>query len=64
MFPSLALCLLLPLARAQGPTPGPLDVTQPTPVCPSKCVCFRTTVRCMSVDLRDVPRVPANTTIL
>ncbi|CAH0386545.1 unnamed protein product [Bemisia tabaci] len=64
MFPSLALCLLLPLARAQGPAPGPLDVAQPTPACPSKCVCFRTTVRCMSVDLRDVPRVPANTTIL
>uniref|UniRef100_A0A2P2HZE6 Peroxidasin-like n=3 Tax=Hirondellea gigas TaxID=1518452 RepID=A0A2P2HZE6_9CRUS len=32
--------------------------------CPEKCLCFRTTVRCMFVQLNAIPRVPPETTIL
>lgn len=32
--------------------------------CPDKCLCFRTTVRCMFVQLATVPEVPPGTTIL
>ncbi|KFM72304.1 Peroxidasin, partial [Stegodyphus mimosarum] len=32
--------------------------------CPSRCLCFRTTVRCMFLKLEKVPEVPADTTIL
>ena len=32
--------------------------------CPSRCLCFRSTVRCMFLELDQVPAVPANTTIL
>ncbi|XP_059477617.1 peroxidasin isoform X1 [Neocloeon triangulifer] len=32
--------------------------------CPSNCLCFRTTVRCMYLHLTDVPQVPHNTTTL
>ncbi|XP_063223547.1 peroxidasin isoform X7 [Bacillus rossius redtenbacheri] len=32
--------------------------------CPAKCLCFRTTVRCMFLQLERVPQVPAQTTIL
>ncbi|XP_012818358.1 peroxidasin isoform X1 [Xenopus tropicalis] len=32
--------------------------------CPSRCLCFRTTVRCMHLMLESVPAVPPHTTIL
>ncbi|XP_052121607.1 peroxidasin [Frankliniella occidentalis] len=32
--------------------------------CPNRCVCFKTTVRCMFLQLDHVPRVPPDTTIL
>jgi peroxidase len=32
--------------------------------CPSRCLCFRSTVRCMFLELDQVPAVPPNTTIL
>ncbi|XP_072917938.1 peroxidasin homolog [Hemitrygon akajei] len=32
--------------------------------CPSRCLCFRTTVRCMHLMLENVPEVSAQTTIL
>ena len=32
--------------------------------CPSRCLCFRSTVRCMFLELDQVPSVPLNTTIL
>ncbi|XP_071965528.1 peroxidasin homolog isoform X2 [Antedon mediterranea] len=33
-------------------------------ICPSRCLCFRTTVRCMHLDLRLIPQVSSSTTIL
>lgn len=32
--------------------------------CPSRCLCFRTTVRCMFLQMEKVPEVPSTTTIL
>ena len=32
--------------------------------CPPKCLCFRTTVRCMFLGLKRIPLVPTKTTIL
>ncbi|KAJ9586073.1 hypothetical protein L9F63_020270, partial [Diploptera punctata] len=32
--------------------------------CPARCLCFRTTVRCMFLQLDSVPQVPSETTIL
>ncbi|MPC19659.1 Peroxidasin [Portunus trituberculatus] len=32
--------------------------------CPPKCLCFRTTVRCMFLGLKRIPHVPVRTTIL
>ncbi|MED6261125.1 hypothetical protein ATANTOWER_001129 [Ataeniobius toweri] len=32
--------------------------------CPSRCLCFRTTVRCMHLNLETVPAVSPQTTIL
>ncbi|KAM9296522.1 peroxidasin-like [Gastrophryne carolinensis] len=32
--------------------------------CPSRCLCFRSTVRCMHLMLDGIPEVPAHTTIL
>jgi hypothetical protein len=32
--------------------------------CPNKCLCFKTTVRCMFLHLDQVPQVPHNTTTL
>uniref|UniRef100_A0AAV2JD50 LRRNT domain-containing protein n=1 Tax=Knipowitschia caucasica TaxID=637954 RepID=A0AAV2JD50_KNICA len=32
--------------------------------CPSRCLCFRTTVRCMHLNLESVPAVSPQTTIL
>ncbi|XP_061699023.1 peroxidasin isoform X1 [Syngnathoides biaculeatus] len=47
-----AACLLL----ASGP--------QSVLCCPSRCLCFRTTVRCMHLNLETVPAVSPQTTIL
>lgn len=38
--------------------------TQATTECPQKCVCFMMHVRCMFQKLSQMPRVPANTTVL
>ncbi|CAL4114099.1 unnamed protein product, partial [Meganyctiphanes norvegica] len=46
---------------------GPANAQQqqaPQPRCPDKCLCFRTTVRCMFLQLDHIPRVPRETTIL
>lgn len=32
--------------------------------CPSRCLCFRTTVRCMFLQLDHIPSVPHDTTVL
>ncbi|ODM97861.1 Peroxidasin-like protein [Orchesella cincta] len=32
--------------------------------CPLRCLCFRTTVRCMFLHLEKVPDVPDDTTVL
>jgi len=40
------------------------EVAEDIPGCPPSCVCFRTTVRCMFLQLDAVPRVPEATTIL
>ncbi|XP_042186048.1 peroxidasin homolog isoform X2 [Oncorhynchus tshawytscha] len=37
---------------------------QPVISCPSRCLCFRTTVRCMHLNLETVPAVAPSTTIL
>ncbi|KAM9570917.1 peroxidasin-like isoform 1-T2 [Salvelinus alpinus] len=37
---------------------------QPVYSCPSRCLCFRTTVRCMHLNLETVPAVAPSTTIL
>lgn len=37
---------------------------QPILSCPSRCLCFRTTVRCMHLNLETVPAVSQQTTIL
>ncbi|KAJ8290607.1 hypothetical protein GJAV_G00015210 [Gymnothorax javanicus] len=37
---------------------------QPVLACPSRCLCFRTTVRCMHLMLETVPAVSSQTTIL
>ncbi|XP_028652751.2 peroxidasin isoform X1 [Erpetoichthys calabaricus] len=37
---------------------------QPVAPCPSRCLCFRTTVRCMHLMLENVPAVSPQTTIL
>uniref|UniRef100_A0A674DMC5 Peroxidasin n=1 Tax=Salmo trutta TaxID=8032 RepID=A0A674DMC5_SALTR len=43
-----------------------LVAVEPQPVisCPSRCLCFRTTVRCMHLNLETVPAVAPSTTIL
>ncbi|KAL3869555.1 hypothetical protein ACJMK2_042223 [Sinanodonta woodiana] len=45
------LCFTWSLIRAQS-------------VCPSRCLCFRSTVRCMFLQMDRVPKVPPETTIL
>uniref|UniRef100_A0A8C7KP07 Peroxidasin n=1 Tax=Oncorhynchus kisutch TaxID=8019 RepID=A0A8C7KP07_ONCKI len=52
-FTLLAVALIL---VASGP--------QPVYSCPSRCLCFRTTVRCMHLNLETVPAVAPSTTIL
>ncbi|XP_039287594.1 peroxidasin homolog [Nilaparvata lugens] len=32
--------------------------------CPPRCLCFKTTVRCMFLSMDKVPPIPAETTIL
>lgn len=32
--------------------------------CPSSCVCFRRTIRCMRLDLTEIPKIPQHTTLL
>ncbi|KAM8809372.1 peroxidasin homolog [Eudromia elegans] len=61
------LCLLLPLLLCGGRLVLPA-AAQPPPRgsvwCPSRCLCFRTTVRCMHLMLEGVPAVSPQTTIL
>ncbi|EEB18897.1 hypothetical protein Phum_PHUM538490 [Pediculus humanus corporis] len=42
---------------------GLLEFTQGEK-CPSKCICFKTTVRCMLVHIERVPQIPKDTTML
>lgn len=37
---------------------------QVTAQCPLRCLCFRTTVRCMFLHLEKVPDIPEDTTVL
>uniref|UniRef100_H2S2E8 Peroxidasin n=1 Tax=Takifugu rubripes TaxID=31033 RepID=H2S2E8_TAKRU len=55
-WPHLSAALLALLLL----TSGPLSVF----CCPSRCLCFRTTVRCMHLNLETVPAVSPLTTIL
>lgn len=41
-----------------------INVQAESSLCPHQCLCFRTTVRCMFLQLDHVPRVPQETTIL
>jgi len=43
---------------------GEDEAAEDVPGCPPSCVCFRTTVRCMFLQLDAVPDVPDSTTIL
>ncbi|XP_039204000.1 peroxidasin homolog isoform X1 [Crotalus tigris] len=52
------LLLLLPLASPQP------QLQRGSVWCPSRCLCFRTTVRCMHLMLESVPAVAPQTTIL
>ncbi|KAM9708996.1 peroxidasin homolog isoform 2-T2 [Menidia menidia] len=54
LAPGLVLLAAAVLALAVGPARG----------CPSRCLCFRTTVRCMHLNLETVPAVSPQTTIL
>lgn len=54
----LLLLLLLPLASPQP------QLQRGSVWCPSRCLCFRTTVRCMHLMLESVPAVAPQTTIL
>ncbi|XP_054834176.1 peroxidasin homolog isoform X1 [Eublepharis macularius] len=55
---------LLPLASPQQPPPPPSPPQRGSVWCPSRCLCFRTTVRCMHLMLESVPAVSPQTTIL
>lgn len=64
--PGLCLLLLLFLGSQRL---GPAAAQPPPPQrgsvwCPSRCLCFRTTVRCMHLMLESVPAVSPQTTIL
>ncbi|XP_048353880.1 peroxidasin-like [Sphaerodactylus townsendi] len=48
-LPGVYLLLLLPVSASP---------------CPSRCLCFRTTVRCMHLMLEAVPDVPPQTNVL
>lgn len=65
------LCLLLLLLLRSGGLVPPAAAQPPPPPqqrgsvwCPSRCLCFRTTVRCMHLMLESVPAVSPQTTIL
>ncbi|XP_070589034.1 peroxidasin homolog isoform X2 [Erythrolamprus reginae] len=58
----LLLLLLSPLASPQQPPAAPIQ--RGSVWCPSRCLCFRTTVRCMHLMLESVPAVAPQTTIL
>lgn len=63
------LCLLLLLLLRSGGLAPPAAAQPPPPQrgsvwCPSRCLCFRTTVRCMHLMLESVPAVSPQTTIL
>lgn len=32
--------------------------------CPGECVCFRRNVRCMRLELDEIPKIPLQTTLL
>jgi len=57
------LLLLLGATTTGGQLPGE-EEAEDVPGCPPSCVCFRTTVRCMFLQLDAVPDVPDSTTIL
>ncbi|XP_053236757.1 peroxidasin homolog isoform X1 [Podarcis raffonei] len=68
-FPGLCLGVLLgsllPFASSQQqPPPPPPSPPRGSVWCPSRCLCFRTTVRCMHLMLESVPAVSPQTTIL
>ncbi|XP_015262527.1 PREDICTED: peroxidasin homolog [Gekko japonicus] len=56
----------LPFAspQQQQPPPPPSPPQRGSVWCPSRCLCFRTTVRCMHLMLESVPAVSPQTTIL
>ncbi|XP_070811168.1 peroxidasin homolog [Pituophis catenifer annectens] len=60
----LLLLLLPPLASPQQPPAPPPTLQRGSVWCPSRCLCFRTTVRCMHLMLESVPAVAPQTTIL
>lgn len=61
------LCLLLLLlssARLAPPASAQPPPQRGSVWCPSRCLCFRSTVRCMHLMLESVPAVSPQTTIL
>jgi len=60
----LLLLLVMMLVTAGGQLLGEEEEAEDVPGCPASCVCFRTTVRCMFLQLDAVPDVPESTTIL
>ncbi|KAK7869718.1 hypothetical protein R5R35_011787 [Gryllus longicercus] len=53
-----------PPSQPPPPPPPSQQPAAPRTPCPAKCLCFRTTVRCMFLQLDNVPQVPTETTIL
>ncbi|CAB0017119.1 unnamed protein product, partial [Nesidiocoris tenuis] len=43
---------------------GVFAVADESPSCPAKCMCFRSTVRCMHLHLQTIPDAPTNTSVL
>jgi hypothetical protein len=54
-FLHLVFCLLVVIEKIRS------DVL---PFCIPQCVCYETTVRCLNLNLKKVPIVPAETTVL
>ena len=40
------------------------SLVQQSAACPARCLCFRTNVRCMFLQLEHIPSVPSDTTVL